>query len=94
MEEFDYWQCPGCGWDPPEGFYFVEEGKVIDCTEVSVDDRGVGVFPDPPKDKESFPQIKNRQYSRSLDFMNAVDWDEIHFCPYCNEEFWFQSGNY
>lgn len=85
MNEFT---CPNCGFEPPEftgTFYRVEKGEVIeDLSDWDLEETKL------PQPDNYYPKFLNRQHTNIGGFY-GFEWDEIHFCPNCNEEFTFDN---
>ena len=94
--DFNWWECPRCGWDwGNEGYYYVDKGKAIDCTEL--DEKTNNLVGKAPKGKKVYPVYGAEEfnYGASMNFGgNPVDWTELHKCPKCNIEFEFENSNY
>lgn len=86
--------CPKCDWDwGNEGFYYVDGEDAIDCTKYVKDK----LIAKPPKGKKAYPIYSNYQHNMAaaINFGgNPHDWEELHCCPSCNEEFEVTNSNY
>lgn len=94
-EEYADYQCPGCGWDHlTEGFYYVKNGEIIDCTEY--DDKTFRLSPNAPAPYQAYPIYDNEQddIGASMEFGGSQSmWEETHLCPNCNIEFSFSDSS-
>ncbi len=92
--DIDEWCCHQCGLegaDSNDGYYYVENGGRHDCNKPIKN----GYAPDPPKGYEAYPKIVGYTSAYyNLDVINGHDWEEIHKCPVCCEEFSFFNSDY
>lgn len=94
MSEYN---CPDCDTAPysGDGFYYVDSGEVIDCTEVA--ENGLRLIAKPPPGKKAYPLRSDITYNHgvAMEFGgNPVSWVETHICAVCEKEFDFTNCNY
>jgi hypothetical protein len=96
-------RCPKCHYHgnyPEELYYFDKDTKYKTLSERLI---FVG-YHDIEKQKELelkgikiYPVYKDYTFSfyASYEFgVNGHDWNELHFCPYCEEEYSFTNSDY
>jgi len=89
--ESSSYTCPKCGAEPPfDGFYYVRNGKAINCEKwVEVDGVEVYIRKPPFKCFRVYPlvsDITNR-------YEGGEDWMETHKCSKCNKVYSFLNGS-
>jgi len=73
-------KCPLCGWNPYDEYY-------ISTNEYySIKIEGT---------KRKYPRVVNYQDMSDGEIPSGSGaWEEIHYCPHCEKEFWFVNCNY
>ena len=77
-----------------------QKQNINDILEDMFDSIQVGPYSHgkPPfKHFKCYPRVENYSYSAyaSYEFgINGHTWDEIHKCPVCNKEYWFDNSDY
>ncbi len=94
-EEYADYQCPECGWDHlEEGFYYIKDGEIHDCTKY--EDKTFRLSPNPPAPYKAYPVYSNEKedIGASMEFGGSPTmWEETHLCPNCNIEFTFSDSS-
>lgn len=89
-----------CGWHcPEEPYYIAKDGKSSNfCKfkEFNEETRDL-IYEDTPNGELEYPRYEDYQYSNwgAQEFGgNPHDWNEVHYCPHCKEEFGYSNSNY
>lgn len=92
------WYTCECGYHPPEDTYIMVDDKTLQSDLLPEEcqkwhKKGGLELVNIPEGKTVYPIYSDQQYTSNPSF-SGYDWNEKHWCPYCEVEFEFNNSSY